>query len=267
MDWRQILDRAEDAARDGRYDEALDLCNQAALVNEEARYFAGFLRGDTLLDLGDAAGALSAYDSVADPELIDTDLDCARGVALFELAMLPEAENALRSALRAEADVAEAYYTLGLIIEHTGKGGEEGLFRRARQLDPQRFPPPIHLSNEAFDQIVEEALNELPPRVMEATANIPVLVAELPSLADLRAASPPLSPASLGMFIGAPPSQVSVLDPAEAQQPVILLFKRNLERAFPERDQLKEEIQLTVVHEIGHALGLSEEELWERGLE
>lgn len=267
MDWRQLLDRADEAARDGRFEEALDACNRAALVNEEARYFAGFLRGDILMEIGDAAGALSAYDSVADPETVDPDLDCARGVALFELAMLPEAENALRSALGTSPDLAEAYFTLGLITEIKGGEATDSLFRQARQLAPDRYPPAQHMSHEAFEAVVAEALAELPDRVKEAIVNIPVLVEELPTIEELRAASPPLSPATLGMFVGAPPAQLSVLDAAEAQQPVILLYKRNLEHAFPEREQLVKEVRLTVIHEVGHALGLSEAELHERGLE
>ena len=41
MEWRDLLDRADEAARDGRYDEALELCNRAALAdseNDDARY-------------------------------------------------------------------------------------------------------------------------------------------------------------------------------------------------------------------------------------
>jgi predicted Zn-dependent protease with MMP-like domain len=49
--------------------------------------------------------------------------------------------------------------------------------------------------------------------------------------------------------------------------PAIFLFQRNLERAARTREELVEQIRVTVLHEVGHLLGLSEEELHERGLE
>ena len=123
----------------------------------------------------------------------------------------------MKSALRAAPDLADAHYTLGQITEMRGGTGAEAMFRRARRLDPERYPPVSFMSHEAFDAVVAEALAELPERVKDAIANIPVLVEELPTLEDLRQASPPLSPASLGMFVGAAPDRLSVLDPNEEQ--------------------------------------------------
>jgi predicted Zn-dependent protease with MMP-like domain len=264
--WRTMLDDAEDAANDGRFDEALQLCDRASQAGDEARYFAGFLRGDVLLEMGDAAGALSAYDAVADPESGDPELDCARGIAMFELAMLPEADRALRSAVATDPELAEAFYTLGLIAELRATGEDAELFREARKLDPERFAAPKHMSNEAFDNVVAEALDALPHQVQEAIGNIPIIIEDLPDPDEISQASPPLSPTTLGLFLGVAPSDISVLDGAGGDQPVILLFKRNLERAFPDREDLVEEIRVTVIHEIGHALGLSEDDLIDRGL-
>jgi predicted Zn-dependent protease with MMP-like domain len=267
MDWRDLLDRAEDALGEQRHHDALQLCDRAAVHGDDARYYAGFLRGDVLLELGDVAAALSAYESVADPDIPDPELDCARGVALFELSKIPEAEAALRSAIRGAPDLAEAHYTLGLIAELRGSGEADELFRRARRLEPQRYTLPKPMSPAAFDEVVSAALDDLPPMVRDAIANVPVLIEELPDLEELVATQPPLSPSTLGLFVGAPPSSISVLDHVEVEQPAILLFKRNLERAFPDPELLREEIRVTVIHEVGHALGLSEDDLLERGLE
>jgi predicted Zn-dependent protease with MMP-like domain len=46
----------------------------------------------------------------------------------------------------------------------------------------------------------------------------------------------------------------------------VVLFKRNLEKVCRDRDDLVEQIQVTVRHEIGHHLGLSEEDLERLGL-
>jgi predicted Zn-dependent protease with MMP-like domain len=49
--------------------------------------------------------------------------------------------------------------------------------------------------------------------------------------------------------------------------PSIVLFQRNLERFVRSRAELAEEIRVTLVHEVGHYLGLDEDELYERGLD
>jgi predicted Zn-dependent protease with MMP-like domain len=46
----------------------------------------------------------------------------------------------------------------------------------------------------------------------------------------------------------------------------VVLFKKNLEKVCRDRDDLIEQIQITVRHEIGHHLGLSEEDLERLGL-
>ncbi|MGH0031592.1 MAG: metallopeptidase family protein, partial [Myxococcota bacterium] len=46
----------------------------------------------------------------------------------------------------------------------------------------------------------------------------------------------------------------------------VMLFKRNLEKICRDREDLVEQIQITVRHEIGHHLGLSEEDMERLGL-
>ena len=46
----------------------------------------------------------------------------------------------------------------------------------------------------------------------------------------------------------------------------IVLFRRNLERAVADPDELREEVRVTLLHETGHFFGLSDAELEEMGL-
>jgi predicted Zn-dependent protease with MMP-like domain len=46
-----------------------------------------------------------------------------------------------------------------------------------------------------------------------------------------------------------------------------VLYQRNLERFARDREELVEQIRITLLHEVGHFLGLDEEQLRERGLE
>lgn len=254
--WEDLLEQARLAWEDGRVHDALQLCDRAALMSQPARYGAAILRGDILLDMGDAPGALSSYESVADPSVPDAELDCARGIALFEMARFAEAENALQSAVRGDSKLAEGHFVLGLLAEIVGNGQETEYFRRARRLDPERFPPTPKLSQSDFEAVVEEALERLPERVRLAMRTMPVLVAELPRPEDLKEADPPLSPRAFGMFVALAEGPPGVFDDSGPAQPAVLLFKRNLERNCSGRDQLVQAIRDTVLEETVAALNL-----------
>jgi predicted Zn-dependent protease with MMP-like domain len=254
--WEEWLSAAREAWGEERPHDALQLCDRAAQIPGDARYQAALLRGDILLEMGDAAGALSSYDSVADPSTPDAELDCARGLALFELARMAEAENALRSALRGNDKLADAHYALGLIAELHGNGQETEHFRRARRIAPERFPASPKRGSEDFQELVEEALEGLPPHVKGAMEEIPVLVAEVPHPEDLRQCDPPVSPLAFGMMVGLASQTGGYLEDDEEAQPGLLLFKRNLERACHERQSLVDEIRATVIQEAEEHLGL-----------
>jgi predicted Zn-dependent protease with MMP-like domain len=57
------------------------------------------------------------------------------------------------------------------------------------------------------------------------------------------------------------------MDPWSHFPSSIVLYQRNLERFARDRKELIEQIGITLIHEVGHFLGLDEEQLWERGLE
>jgi predicted Zn-dependent protease with MMP-like domain len=57
------------------------------------------------------------------------------------------------------------------------------------------------------------------------------------------------------------------MDPWSHFPSAIVLFQKNLERFATSRADLIEQIGVTLIHEVGHFLGLDEEELYERGLD
>jgi predicted Zn-dependent protease with MMP-like domain len=191
-----------------------------------------------------------------------------RGFALYELCRFDEAREEL---LRAEAiDPKDAWtqHTLGLVAERRGSREEaERRFARARKLSPDEFPRPVALSHGAFDQAVEAALAQLPETVRRYLSNVAISVEDLPSDEDLLASEPPLSPAILGLFRGSPYGQKASMDPWSHFPSAIVLYQRNLERFARSRKDLVEQIGITLIHEVGHFLGLDEDELWARGLD
>ena len=232
--------------------EALQFCDQAAFFSEEARYSAGLMRGNILLELGDATGALSAFDSLAEPGQRDFEVDCARGMALFELARFPEAEAALKSAVSDGPHLAQALHTLGLIAEFKGSGEEVQWFREARLIEPDRYGHRAQLSNGEFRQRVEEAIAELPTDFIKVVEEIPIVVSELPIVNESYQLNPPISPLSLAMLVG-----VAVAEEARSQdlEPILFLFKRNIERAFPEKEGMKSAIRRAIIRHFAEMLG------------
>ena len=163
---------------------------------------------------------------------------------------------------------ARAQQLLGLLAERRGDAKEaERAFARARKLDPESYPKHPVLSKKEFDAAVERALAEIPEQVRRYLSNVPITVEELPSDDDLLDSDPPLPPTILGIFRGAPYGQKLSADPWSHLPSSIVLYQRNLERASEDREELEEEIATTLVHEVGHFLGLDEDELWERGLD
>jgi len=271
-DPERLLDQAREAFDAGELEAAAELAAKGERAadragNAELRGEAQVLRAAALNELGHSAEALAASDALlaAEPEAVDAMVE--RGFALWELLRLEEARAQLEEAVRREPEEAWAHHTLGLVAERRGERKEaERRFRKARQLAPDDFPEPVRLSQPEFDAAVEAALAEIPPKVRAYLSNVAIAVEDLPSDDDLKGGDPNLSPGILGIFRGAPHGQKVSMDPWSHFPSSIVLYQKNLERSAADRDEVVEQIGITLVHEVGHFLGLDEEELWARGL-
>ncbi|HYG99083.1 MAG TPA: metallopeptidase family protein [Terriglobales bacterium] len=120
------------------------------------------------------------------------------------------------------------------------------------------------MTRDRFNELIEEALDNLPERFRNRVHNVAVLVEDLPpeQLSRRRAPRPRSMPRRLvmGVFIGTPATQKSVFD-----QPVgpdyIVLYQKNIEAVCRTESEIRDEIRQTVMHELGHYFGLSEDEL------
>ncbi len=186
------------------------------------------------------------------------------GQILFELGRFDEARRCLEMASRLDAESAHAAYYLGLVLERLDQN-EDSLraFERANALDPEQYPLPSEVDEGMFRQAADEALANLPRSIREYVSDVPVLIEDFPS--DELLGDENISPQILGIYFGVPRTEAE----ASVQQEELtrgILFKKNLEKVCRDREDLIEQIQITVRHEIGHHLGLSEEDLERLGL-
>jgi predicted Zn-dependent protease with MMP-like domain/Flp pilus assembly protein TadD len=221
-----------------------------------------------LNQLGECAAALERADQALEVDPGSVDALRERAIALFELCRFGQAEKELAKLAAKAPDDAWAQHYLGLSAERRGDSREaRRRFERARKLDPVEFPAPVTLSEEEFDRAVAEALEHLPAHVKPYLENTTISVEPLPGEEDLTSSDPPLSPCILGVFRGTPIGERSVTSSADHFPAAIVLYQRNLERFARTRPELLEQIGITLLHEVGHLVGLDEEDLWERGLE
>ncbi|HEX8439358.1 metallopeptidase family protein, partial [Archangium sp.] len=116
-----------------------------------------------------------------------------------------------------------------------------------------------------FREEVAQAVARLPVDMRKDLAGVPVRAEELPAEDDLLSGEPPLSPAILGLFRGPPLGEPC--DGSETPCRSVALYRLNLARAVRSREELREQIKVTLLHEVGHLRGEDDQELAARGLE
>lgn len=119
-----------------------------------------------------------------------------------------------------------------------------------------------------LDQIRKEVtgiLDRLPRRFREQLRNVEFVVEERPSIELLRAEGlDPRCDTLYGLYQGVPLPDRSSLDPPLLPDK-ITIFAEPLMQDFPDSEELREEIRLTVLHEIAHYFGMDEEEVEDLG--
>lgn len=241
---------------------------RAANDTETAIQF-GRLSAMAFNDLGQASEALERADWVMKKKPKDPEAGYERAVALFELCRFGEAKAAFVTQLEDPERKAHAHYHLGLLLEREGKQAEaDAHFAKARAAAPEDFPAQVLLSSEEFAFELKKAVNGLPPDMRGDLAGVPVEAEDLPKNDDLTSGEPPLSPTILGLFRGPPLKEACEADAGKGGLcRSVAIYRKNLARAVKTREELIEQIRVTLLHEIGHLRGEDDFELAARGLE
>ncbi len=119
---------------------------------------------------------------------------------------------------------------------------------------------PYRTSRADFERHVEAALKTLPEEYRKYFENITIIVQDRPGREQLKGLNP--EGILLGLFSGVPyPRKGGFFELPHPFPDRIVLFQKNIEQICENESELVEQIRKTLVHEIGHYFGLSEDDL------
>jgi predicted Zn-dependent protease with MMP-like domain len=120
------------------------------------------------------------------------------------------------------------------------------------------------LSKAKFAQLVDEALAELPAPFDQLIEEISIEIRDRPSSQELAGLGLGRNDLLLGLYHGQPRTRRSVMDDMMLPD-VIYIFQESIQRVSGSEDELVLQVRKTVLHEIGHHFGMSEEDLEKLG--
>jgi predicted Zn-dependent protease with MMP-like domain len=122
----------------------------------------------------------------------------------------------------------------------------------------------MKISRRQFDRIVEQAIGRIPKEFREHLDNMIITVQARPSPELLEELGYDPDEPLLGVYTGIPLTERSAIEPP-LYPDTIYLFQEPLAEMCETLDELESEIEITVVHEVAHYLGIDEDRLAELG--
>ncbi|MFO0725969.1 MAG: methyltransferase domain-containing protein [Myxococcota bacterium] len=186
------------------------------------------------------------------------------GDVFAELAVFDAAERHYQRALDADPTWSDALHRMALLCIELGRDEEMvELSLRVREADAREPRAPWALSEDDFAAIAEQTVAALPQQMKARMSNLPIVIAELPSEALVQDG---IDPRILGVITGVPLPEQQTVGSGGPVLDCIQIFQRNVERVARTKEEVAEEVRITVVHEALHYFGLTDEDLEEIGL-
>jgi predicted Zn-dependent protease with MMP-like domain len=108
---------------------------------------------------------------------------------------------------------------------------------------------------ENFEEEVRAALDSVPQELARGLENVAVVVED----------EHPGEPGLFGSFYGVPRTERSSFGPSAPA--TITIYRLPLEEAFSDPEELRNQIRITVLHELAHYFGIDEGRIGELGYE
>jgi predicted Zn-dependent protease with MMP-like domain len=110
------------------------------------------------------------------------------------------------------------------------------------------------VSDERFDQLIAEALKSIPDDLASAMENVAIFVEDEAEGRNL-----------LGLFVGVPLTSRTPGSYFGVMPDRITLYKSAICRSSNSEQEVRDQVRTTVIHEIAHHFGISDERLRELG--
>ena len=114
---------------------------------------------------------------------------------------------------------------------------------------------PVEMDPDAFDALVDRALDEIPDEIARLVRNVVVLVEE---------DAPEDDPDLLGLYDGIALTE-RYGEPMMELPDRIFIFRNNLLDMCESPEELEDEVRITVVHEVAHHFGIDDDRLHDLG--
>ena len=121
------------------------------------------------------------------------------------------------------------------------------------------------MTRREFQEVVAEALEELPPEFQQAIDNVDIQVRWAPTPEERRIVRLRPGHDLFGVYLGVPLTKRSHGYSLVAPD-VIVVYQRSHERACRTVDAMVAQARKTLLHEIGHYMGIDEDRLHELGM-
>lgn len=122
----------------------------------------------------------------------------------------------------------------------------------------------MRLTEAEFEELVVEALDGLPPSLLELMDNVEVTIAPFPTRSQLRSVGIRRG-TLLGLYEGVPLTQRSSSGYFLVVPDKITIFQGPIEEMCSSREEIVEQVRRTVIHEVAHHFGIDDDRLRELG--
>jgi predicted Zn-dependent protease with MMP-like domain len=121
------------------------------------------------------------------------------------------------------------------------------------------------LERAEFRRLVREAVATLPPELLRRVHNVDIVIERRPTARDRKAARIGAGHTLLGLYHGIPLTRrgenYNLVLPDK-----ISIYQEPIEEMCPDDEAVREQVRKTVLHELGHYFGISDERLGELGM-
>ncbi len=124
----------------------------------------------------------------------------------------------------------------------------------------------VRLSRVAFERLVAQAVESLPPRFLAHLQNVDVVVEREPTEEELQQAGVGPGGTLLGLYQGIPQTQRGTWYGSVLPDRIVI-YQGPIESIAGTRREIQRQVQITIMHEIGHHFGLRERDLADAGYE